>query len=204
MTDTTTNTSFDFNDAGEQKSFEVIPAGTIVTLQLTIRAGGAGDDGWLKRSADQNSEGLDCEFVVVDGPNAKRKLWQLYTIRGTKEGHGKAGEISRNTFKAILESARGVRPDDKSEAAQNKRKVSGWGDFDQIRFMARLGVQPPQGAYPAKNTIAEVITPDRLGWVKPEQLSAKPTNSASPAAAPATPPANAISRPNWAKDDHHG
>jgi hypothetical protein len=194
-----TETSFDFNDAGEQKSLDVIPAGTVVTLQLTIRAGNAGDDGWLKRSADQNSEGLDCEFVVTDGQYAKRKLWQLYTIRGTTEGHDKAGKISRDTFRAILESARGIKPSDTSEAAQNARKVTGWGDFDKLRFIARLGVRPPQGAYQAKNIIAEVITPDRLGWTKPEQLSAKPTNSASPAAAPTTPPAGAVAGPQWAE-----
>jgi hypothetical protein len=193
MTDTS---NFDFNTASEQR--DVIPANTVVTLQLTIRPGGAGDDGWLKRSADGNSEGLDCEFVVVDGPHAKRKIWQLFTLRGTTPGHAEAGEISRNTLRAILESARGIRPDDKSEAAQNARKVTGWADFNQLRFMARLGVRPPQGNFQAKNTILEVITPDRQNWAKPEQISAKSTNSTAPAAAPTTPPANAIARPQWA------
>jgi hypothetical protein len=194
MTDTTT---FDFNTAGEQRSFEVIPAGTICTLQLTIRRGGCGDDGWLKRSADGNSEGLDCEFIVTEGQYAKRKLWQLYTIRSTTQGHGEAGEISRNTLRAMLESARGIRPDDKSEAAQNARKVTGWADFDGLRFVARLGVRAPQNNYPAKNTITEVITPDRQNWAKPEQISAT-ANNAAPAASPTTPPANAITRPQWA------
>ena len=36
------------------------------------------------------------------------------------------------------------------------------------RFIARLGVQPPKDAYPAKNTIGEIITPERQGWKKPE------------------------------------
>jgi hypothetical protein len=194
MADTT---SFNFNDAGEQKSFDVIPAGTICILQLTIRRGGAGDDGWLKRSANGASEGLDCEFTVTEGQYAKRKLWQLFTVRGTTPGHAEAGEISRNTFRAILESARGIKPSDTSEAAQAARKVSSWADFDQLRFMARLGVRPPQDTYPAKNTISEVITPDRQNWKRPEQISA---NSAAPAPAPAptTPPANAIARPQWA------
>jgi len=77
MTEAKTKTEFDFNDAGPQKNFDVIPANTTVSLQMTIRPGGAGDGGWLKRSADGGSEGLDCEFVVTDGPFAKRKLWQL-------------------------------------------------------------------------------------------------------------------------------
>jgi len=145
MTDTTANTNFDFNDDGEQRSFDVIPANTIVVLQMTIRPGGAGDDGWLKRAGDGNSEGLDCEFVVAnDGPYVKRKLWQWFTLRGTTEGHAEAGKISRETLKAILESARGIKPNDKSEAAQNARKPSGWAEFDQLRFVARLGVRPPR------------------------------------------------------------
>src|SRR6516164_2422663 len=112
-----TDTNFNFNDAGEQRSFEVIPAGTICNLQLTIRRGGCGDDGWLKRSADGNSEGLDCEFTVTEGQYARRKLWQLFTLRGTTPGHAEAGEISRNTLRAILESARGIKPNDTSEVA---------------------------------------------------------------------------------------
>ena len=100
---TTNPNNFDFNDAGEQRSLDVIPANTVCTLQLTIRPGGVGDGGWLKRSADGASEGLDCEFVVVDGQYAKRKLWALFTLAGTTQGHETAGDISRSTFRAILE-----------------------------------------------------------------------------------------------------
>jgi hypothetical protein len=191
-------TNFDFNNAGEQKSFDVIPPNTVCTLQMTIRAGGAGEGSWLKRSADGASEGLDCEFVVVDGPYAKRKLWQLFTLRGTRPGHADAGEISNRTLRAILESARGIRPDDKSEKAQLARKVSGWQDFDGLRFVARLGVRPPKDNYAAKNTIHEVITPELQAWKQPEQIGqdlfgAKPANGGV-----ASPPANAIARPQWA------
>jgi hypothetical protein len=193
-----TDTYFNFNDASEQKTFDVIPANAIVTLQLKIRRGAAGDDGWLKCAADGNSEGLDCEFTVVDGQYAKRKLWQLLTLRGTTEGHAEAGKISRETLRAILESARGIKPNDKSEAAENARKVTGWADFDQLRFIARIGVRPPRDGYQAKNTILEVITPDRTDWQKPEQISAKPAKSATPTAS-TTPPAGAIARPDWGR-----
>jgi hypothetical protein len=196
--------SIDFNNAGEQRTFDVIPANTICTLQLTIHPGGAGDDGWLKRSADGASEGLDCEFVVVDGQYAKRKLWQLFTLSGTTPGHAEAGEISRNTLRAILESARGIKPSDTSEAAKAARKVSGWADLDGLRFVARLGVRPPRDNYAAKNAILEVITPDRQTWKQLEQIdkSNKPSNSGTSATSPATPPAaptNAIARPQWAE-----
>ena len=117
------------------------------------------------------SEGLDCEFVVVDGQYAKRKLWQLFTLQGTTPGTRRRPARSRATPSGrSLECARGIRPDDKSEAAQAARKVSGWQDFDQLRFIARLGVRPPRDGYAAKNTIVEVITPDRQAWKKPEQI----------------------------------
>jgi hypothetical protein len=201
MTDTT---NFDFNNDGEQRSFNVIPANTICVLQMTIRPGGGGDDGWLKPTTTEkgDSEYLDCEFTVVSPePYAKKKLWQPYTMHGTADSHAEAGRISRETLRAILESAKGIRPDDKSEAAQNARHpAGGWADFDQLRFVARLGVKPPQGQYAAKNTILQVITPDRQDWQKhkPEQISAKASNSAAPAA-PTTPPAGAIERPQWGR-----
>ncbi len=188
----------DFNNAGEQKSFDVIPNNTIATVQLTIRPGGAGEGGWLKRSKDGASEMIDAELVVVDGLHAKRKIFQNYVISGTTPGHAEAAEISRKTFAAMLESARGIKPDDKSDAAQKMRTVSGWQDFDGLRFMVRIGVQPPQNGYDAKNTIREIITPERQAWKKPEQSprSATPAQSAPGGASPA--PANAIKRPEWA------
>jgi hypothetical protein len=188
-------TNFDFNDAGEQRSFDVIPDNTICTVQMTIKPGGAGKDGWLTRAKDGKSEHLACEFIVVDGPHAKRKFWNRYTVEGTD--HASAIEISRKALKAILESARGIRPQDESEAAKAGRQTKGWADFDQLRFPVRVGVEPPKDGYAAKNTIKEVITPERQAWTKPEQvdrdLIGRPTReSAQPA------PANTIARPQWA------
>jgi hypothetical protein len=132
------------------------------------------------------------------GRRRRRRLWQRFTLRGTTPGHAEAGEISRNVLRAILESAHGIKPDDTSEAAKAARRPSGWGDFDQLRFIAMIGVQPPKNNYRAKNTIMEVIKPDRQTWRKLEQV-AKPPNNAAPAMAAAPPvPASAITRPQWA------
>lgn len=195
-------TTIDLNAAGDQRSFDVIPANTILTLHLTIRRGNAGEGGWLRRASDGASEGLDCEFVVVDeGPYKGRKLWQLFTLSGTKTGHADAGRISLSTLKAIVELAKGIRPDDTSEAAQAARKVS-WEDLDQLRFVARIGVRPPQGTFAAKNKIDEVITPERQTWRQPVQLDRdlfnKPPGGANGGVMPTAAPENAISRPQWA------
>jgi hypothetical protein len=190
-------TDFDFNSAGEQRSFDVIPANTTVALQLKIKPGGGGDGGWLTRSQDGSSEGLDCEYVVVDGEYAKRKVFARLTLQGTTEGHAEAGQISRNTLRAMIESARGILPNDKSDAALEKRKLpGGWQELDGIRFIAKLGIRPARDGYSAKNTILEIITPDRTDWKRPEQAPASAT--AAPAtAATSAPPANAVARPHW-------
>ena len=193
---------FDFNKDGEQKTFDVIPDGTICTVQMTVRPGGAGADGWLTRAKDGNSEHLNCEFVVVDEPHVRRKFWSRYTVEGTD--HATAVEISRKTLNAILESARGVRPGDESEAAKLARQTKGWGDFDQLRFVVRIGVEPAKNDFPARNTIREIVTPDRQAWKKPEQvdrdLLGKPSAGATTqsASAPAPAQANTIARPQWA------
>jgi hypothetical protein len=194
-----TDTNFNFNTAGEQRTFDVIPAGTICTLQMIIRPGGAGegnDKGWLKRSVDGNSLGLDCEFNVPDGEFKGRKVWQLFTLSGTTPGHEQAGKISCSTLRAILESAKGIKSSDNSAAAEAARKVTSWGDFQNLRFVAKLGVRPAQNGYPAKNTIIEVITPDRQVWRTLEQINVTKSDTPAPAA---TPPANAIARPDWSK-----
>jgi hypothetical protein len=191
---------FNFNDAGEQKSFDVIPDNTTVMVRLTVRPGGAGEGGWLRKSKDGGCEMLDCLFTVVDGDYAKKKIFQNYVVRGQMPGHAEAAEISRKALCAVLESAHGFRPDDKSAAANAARQVQGWQGFDGLCFVARLGVRPPQGGYAAQNTIKEIITPERQDWRKHEQIARdlvnKPATAAQP---PAAAPANAIARPNWAQ-----
>ena len=189
---------FDLNTAGEQ--YDLIPANTIVTLQMMIIPGNVGPGGWLKRANNGNSEGLDLEFTVVDGKYAKKKVWERWTVEGTTSGHADAREFSRNKLQAVVESARGIRPDDKGEAATAGRRLSGgYADLDQIRFVARIGIRPAEGQYRAKNQIDEIITPDRQDWQKPEQVTAKTvTGGAATTSAPASPPANAIARPQWA------
>src|SRR5262249_29771225 len=146
-----------------------------------------------------------------DGPYAKRKIFQLYTVGGTLPGHENAKEISRNTFRAIVESGRGIRPDDKSDTAKVARHTQGWQDFDQLRFMVRIGMRPPENGDPARNTIKEIITPERQAWKKPEQIDRDLVNKpaagsnaaapAQPAPQPPSPPAGAIARPQWAQPE---
>jgi hypothetical protein len=201
----------DFNDASPQRSFKTIPAGTVADLHLKVRPGNAGEGGWLSRSKDGTSEALDCEFVVVDGPFAKRKFWARLLIGGTTEGHAHAADITRSRLRAILESARGIRPDDMSDAAKQARQISSYRDLDDLRFIGRIGIEPARDNYPAKNTLLAAVTPDQQDWHRVEQVAthggaAAPANKRTVAAStakatvgPAKSEPVKIEKPEWAK-----
>jgi hypothetical protein len=189
----------DLNDADAQREFDIIPDGTVAELQIGVRSGNAGDDGWLRTSKDGNSEGLDLELTVVHGEYAKRKLWSLFTLDGKKEGHQEAARISRSKIRAILESARGIMPDDQSETAKAARRLDHYGELNGLRFIGRIGVQPATSGYKAKNTLDLVITPNMIGWQPVEQLALKQAAKESAAAPSAAKPAPVkIEKPTWA------
>lgn len=190
--------AFDFNSAPEQREGGLITDGTVAVVHLTIRPGNSGEGGWLKRSKGGDSQALDAEFTVVEGQFTKRKFWSLFTVEGTTEGHAKAAEISASRLRGILESAKGIRPDDESDAAKNGRRVTSWGDFDGLRFVAKIGIEKGKDGYKDKNTLDAAVTPDRKAWVKVEQVAKTATTAVPSSLAAATATAVASGKPAWA------
>jgi hypothetical protein len=202
---------YDYSTAPPPRDLELIPAGTVASVQLRIRPGGAGEGSLLKRSKDGTCEMLDCEFVLVDGPYSRRKFWTNLVLEGTTAGHAQAMEISRGLLRGILESARGIKPDDMSDQAR-ARRTADLKDFDNIIFVARIGVEKGKPKndgsgenYADKNVIAGVITPDKKDWRRVEQ---PPWNGeggegsgggGSSGAAPASgTPGPGVKKPDWA------
>lgn len=159
---------YDLNDAAPQMGpmGELIPDGTFAKLRMAIRPGGVNggsalDAGLLKASATSDAKMLDCEFTVVEGPYARRKLWQNYTVSGgkmNKDGMSIAWGISKSAFRAMIDSALGLDPKDESEAAKTKRRLDGLKHLDGITFVARIMVEPSSNPqWPDKNIIANVV-----------------------------------------------
>ncbi len=148
----------------------------------------------LTRSKNGVAEGIDAVFTVTEGEYAKRKFFSFMVTGGTTDGHAQAADITARRLRAILESAKGIKPSDVSEAAK-KARVADYADFDGIRFMAKLRVEPARGEYKAKNVISEIITPDRKEWrpIAQEPKAVRPATAA--AAANVTP----IAKPAWAQ-----
>jgi hypothetical protein len=186
--------TLNFNEAGEQRSFDLVPDRTIVAVQMRIRPGGAGEDGMLRRSKAGTSEALDVEFTVLDGPFAKRKFWEALLVSGTTQGHQSAADITRRKLRAIIESARGIMPNDQREAAVQARNLSSYTDLDGLCFLVRVGVEPARGEYKAKNVLKEIVTPNKTEWKQLEQVKLE----TPPAAAVTTATETAVPRPAWA------
>jgi hypothetical protein len=110
--------SYDMNDAEPQKSGELIPDGAFAKVTMIIRAGGIDGQGevdqcLLKAPKDPTSDVrmLDCEFTVSEGPHARRKFWQMFTVQGGKVDENDvsiAWKISKSTFRAMIDSALGL------------------------------------------------------------------------------------------------
>ena len=66
--------SLNLGSANSIQGLELIPAGTLVTLAMKLRAGTIGVEGLCKRSSKGDSEGIDVEYLIRDGKYEGRKL----------------------------------------------------------------------------------------------------------------------------------
>jgi len=194
----------DFNNAELQREgtgAAAVPEDSNVTFKLTIRPPKAGKEGSIHNLFCKSSKGneyLDIEFEVVGGAFAGRKVWQNFTLAGSDQ----AAAISMRTLRAIIESARGVKPDDSSPQATAARQLSDWMDLNEMLFLAKVGVVVEQnqkdGKYYINNTIKKIITPDSDEYMRGEFITDKPL-PALPAEGAAPPAAKtaAAAAPAW-------
>ena len=135
----------DFNGADTQDAaFDLIPANTLVKVCLTVRPGGAGPEGWLTQSKTSPALYLNAEAVVMEGPFARRRIYTRIGFRGKAAGgpgDDTYGNRGRAMIRGILESARGVRADDQSNAARAARMIRSLGELSGLEFVARIGIE---------------------------------------------------------------
>ena len=191
---------FDMNDAELPRGTDPIPDGSFAPVTMRLRKGGHDghgdfDRGLLKPAKTPGSDVLmlDCEFTVVAGPLARRKFWQTFTVIGGKvDEHGVsiAWKISKGIFRAMIDSACGLDPQDMSEAARAKRVLRGLADLDGITFAAKIKVEPSSDPrYSDSNKLDRVVLlnePDYQRIMAGEALTAIPSQPRAPRAAPAS------------------
>jgi hypothetical protein len=152
----------DFNDAEQQKSYDLIPKGTVARVRMTIKPGGYDDaqQGWAGGYATQSYETgsifLACEFVVLEGDYARRKMWSnvgLFSPKGPTWTN-----MGRTFIRAALNSAHNVHPQDNSPQAANARRIRGFEELDGLEFMARIDVEK-DGRGEARNVVKAAVEP---------------------------------------------
>jgi hypothetical protein len=205
----------DYNDARQNPN--LIPKGALAKLRLAIRPGGFDDasQGWHGGYATRGTTGsvyLNCEFTVLEGQYAKRKIFTrigLYSPKGPDWAN-----MGRRLIRSMLNSARGISDKDISPNAQAARRITSFADLDGIEFVGKIDVGPDANGED-KNEVRMALTPDHRDYAQimgrvampglPPQAPV-PAAMAPPAmqqgAYPAAPPPQAAGgdpRPSWAR-----
>lgn len=153
----------DFNNSDNQQSFDLIPNNTLAKVRMMIRPGGyddanqGWDGGYATKNDNTNSIYLSCEYVVMTGQFAKRKVWGLIGLHSDKGPEW--ANIGRSFVKAILNSARGFAELDESQKAQEARIINSLADLDGMEFVAKISIVKDQDGND-RNDIKFIITPD--------------------------------------------
>ena len=198
----TQNNWNDFNDAqAQQGAFDLIPRSTIVPVRMTIKPGGHDDasqgwtGGYASQSFDTGSVYLACEFIVTAGPFAKRKLWSNVGLHSPKGPVW--GQMGRSFIRAVLNSARGVHPQDNSPQAAIARRINSFADLDGLEFLARVDVEK-DGKGEDRNVVKIAIEPDHKDYAAPASGSRAPAGQPTRAVSAPVAQTAATGKPTWA------
>lgn len=159
----------DFNDAEQQQSFDLIPKSTVARVRMSVKPGGYDDpsQGWSGGYATQSFETgsvyLSCEFVILEGPYAKRKMWSNIGLLSPKGPNW--GNMGRTFVRAALNSARNIRPQDNSPQAAAARRIAGFHELDGLEFVARIDVEKDSRGE-LKNVVKLAVEPDHPDYLK--------------------------------------
>lgn len=201
---TNANVWQDFNDAeSQQGSFDLIPKGTVVRVRMTLKPGGHNDPaqgwagGYATQSFDTGSVYLACEFVVLEGPFAKRKLWSNIGLSSRKGPVW--GQMGRSMIRAMLNSARAIHPQDNSPAAANGRRIAGFHELDGLEFLVRIDIEKDAKGED-RNVVKLAVEPDHKDYAALMGGGSRsaPAVASAPTYAPPARPAP-TGKPAWAQ-----
>jgi hypothetical protein len=216
--------ALDFSGANSQGGRDLIPAGTLLAVVMTLTRGGTGPDGWLLPSNDKASASLECQLKVLDGPYKGRIIFDRLTLMGNVKHEGFIAD-SNSKLRAILEATRGVAPDRTKKSPEWKAamETKDYGDFHGTTFLMKAAIKKGSGGYADKNIIGEIVVPGAREYqrIQPVEVGPprEPREMAQPqpasnyanggnaqsgaqeaAGAPLPSPAVTIQKPNWASN----
>ena len=125
----------------------LIPAGTIVILQLKIIAGGYEDEalsleGGLGTKAKSGAIYLRCKAEVISGKHRKKTFSLPIGLSGNKGDFWQ--NRGREIIRGILNSSQGLSASDNSRKAVYGRILSSYAELDKICFVAVVDIHKNQ------------------------------------------------------------
>jgi len=152
-------------------SYEPLPAGLTVKARFILQGGSYGEDGWLHQAPNGYAY-LHGFFIIVNGHYAGHKVYQEIGVEVCAqpfhdpfiieawEGQG------RSLLRAIIESAKGIDPEDMSESAQAARRLTSYAELNGLECGIVIGERKDftQSLFP-QNIIQEIITPDHRDYI---------------------------------------
>jgi hypothetical protein len=185
----------DLNEADIQRDRELIEPG-VYGLEINVKEGHGGTDGWLKLAKNQRSLMLQLDCTVINAVTAKGEVtsseyvgkvvrdWITLEFDETDamhlppltaadvERYRTSVRMGRSKLRAIVDSAHGLDPKDDSFVAKEKRKLANYSDLNGLTFYAQIEERAGQGKYGPSNTIDFVITPDLPGYPQQKETAA--------------------------------
>ena len=180
----------DFNEVptggGGGGDFELIPAGTVARVILTMKRGPEVIPDYstqpMFKQGQTGTKWLECEFTVVGGKYDKRKFWQNIMVDGGKinpeSGMPWCKEIGIRTFRDIINSTFGLDPNDTSPEAAMKRKVNDLNVLDGAEFCVKVAVEKGTNGYADKNKMMVALAVNSNVYIGSAQ--AHQTNNQQP------------------------
>jgi hypothetical protein len=200
--------SFTYDDAPQKTEFALLPDNTVVRGIVKLSGGDTevpelGGGQYFKSSAS-GAKWMPIEITIVGGEFDKRKIWQNIFVDGAKldaNGYPIAKRIGLETIKRMVDSAYGLKKDDTSpEALQKRATITGVHVLMGMEICFKIGIEKGNNGYPDKNKIKVVLTPDSQefisGGVAPQAAHA-PTPV--PQAAVSAPVQTQEVTPPWAR-----
>jgi hypothetical protein len=149
----------DFNEAEEQAEYSLIPANTIAKALLKLKCGDDPTNIYVINSRTSDSAWLECEWTILNGSHAGRKVFDKIGLRG----HETFIKMGNTRIRAILEAAKNIHPKDTSPEAVKARQIDSFRELDGVQANIKIGIRTDKtGQYSPKNCVALVITPDHI------------------------------------------
>lgn len=155
---------FNFGDAdtNAQGGSELIPDGTLAWAIVTIRPHNLDHGLCLVPSKSSNGRYLDVELTILEGPYARRKVWDRIGIEGSEKWVARG----MSSIRHILEVGREITSYTSSNPGYRLGQQSGsngemvFMELNELRCAIKIGIEKGTGGFNDKNVVRAYLSPN--------------------------------------------